>query len=90
MTASREEHAAVLLANGNVLVSVGNKKTLTLQTPLACAELYNPTTGTWTATGAMSSARSGYTSTVLTTGHVLNAGGSNAVNELSSAETYTP
>jgi N-acetylneuraminic acid mutarotase len=90
MTATREEHAAVLLANGNVLVSGGNKKTLTTQTPLASAELYNPATGTWTATGAMSSARSGHTSTVLTTGHVLNAGGSDAVNELSSAETTTP
>jgi hypothetical protein len=90
MTATREEHTAVLLANGNVLVSGGNKKTLTTQTPLASAELYNPTTGKWTATGSMSSARAGHTSTVLTTGHVLNAGGSDAVNELNSAETYTP
>jgi len=90
MTATREEHAAVLLANGNVLVSGGNKKTLTTQTPLASAELYNPTTGKWTATGSMSSARAGHTSTVLTTGHVLNAGGSDAVNELNSAEEYTP
>lgn len=90
MTATREEHTAVLLANGNVLVSGGNKKTLTTQTPLASAELYNPTTGKWTATGSMSSARAGHTSTVLTTGHVLNAGGSDAVNELDSAERYTP
>jgi N-acetylneuraminic acid mutarotase len=90
MTATREEHTAVLLANGNVLVSGGNKLTLTTQTPLASAELYNPAAGTWTATGAMSSPRSGHTSTVLTTGHVLNAGGSDAVNELDSAETYTP
>ena len=65
-TATREEHTAVLLANGNVLVSGGNKKTLTTQTPLASAELYNPTTGTWAATGSMSIARAGHTSTVLT------------------------
>ena len=90
MTATREEHVAVLLANGNVLVSGGNKKTLTAQTPLASAELYNPATGKWTATGSMSSARAGHTSTVLTTGNVLNAGGSDAVNELDSAEQYTP
>ena len=90
MTATREEHTAVLLANGNVLVSGGNKKTLTTQTPLASAELYNPTTGTWTATGSMSHARSGHTSTVLHNGNVVNAGGSDAVNELSSAELYTP
>jgi N-acetylneuraminic acid mutarotase len=90
MTATREEHTAVLLANGNVLVSGGNKKTLTTQTPLASAELYNPATGTWTATGSMSNARSGHTSTVLHNGNVVNAGGSDAVNELSSAELYTP
>jgi hypothetical protein len=90
MTATREEHTTVLLANGRVLVSGGNKKTLTTQTPLASAELYNPATGTWTATGSMSSARAGHTSTVLTNGHVVNAGGSDAVNELDSAEQYTP
>ena len=90
MTATREEHTAVLLASGNVLVSGGNKKTSTTQTPLASAELYNPAAGTWTATGSMSSARAGHTSTVLTNGHVLNVGGSDAVNELNSAETYTP
>jgi N-acetylneuraminic acid mutarotase len=90
MTATREEHTAVLLANGNVLVSGGNKKTLTQQTPLASAELYNPATGTWTATGSMSNARAGHTSTVLHNGNVVNAGGSDAVNELDSAELYTP
>lgn len=90
MTATREEHTEVLLANGNVLVSGGNKKTLTTQTPLASAELYNPATGTWTATGSMSNARSGHTSTVLHNGNVVNAGGSDAFNELNSAELYTP
>ena len=90
MTATREEHTAVLLANGNVLVSGGNKKTLTTQTPLASAELYNPTNGTWTATGRMSNTRAGHTSTVLHNGNVVNAGGSDAVNELNSAELYQP
>ena len=90
MVASREEHTAVLLANGSVLASGGNKLTLTTSTPLASAEIYNPATGTWTATGSMSNARSGHTSTVLTNGFVLNTGGSNAINELNSAELYTP
>jgi hypothetical protein len=49
MTATREEQTAVPLTSGNVPVSGGNKKTLTTQTPLARAELYNPATGTWTA-----------------------------------------
>jgi hypothetical protein len=41
-------------------------------------------------TGSMRSARPGHTSTVLTNGHVLNTGGSAAVNELNGAELYTP
>lgn len=90
MTATREEHTAVLLANGYVLVSGGNLKTLNTQTPLASAELYNPATGTWSVTGSMSSARAGHTSTVLTNGNVINAGGSDAFNELNSAEHYIP
>ena len=90
MTATRVEHTAVLLANGNVLVSGGNNQTVNGATPLASAELYNPTTGTWSTTGSMSNARAGHTSTVLHNGNVVNAGGSDAVNELNSAELYKP
>ena len=80
----------MLLANGNVLVSGGNKLTSTSSTPLSSAELYNPTTGTWTATASMNNARSGHTSTVLTNGYVVDCGGSNTVNELNSSEIYVP
>jgi len=90
MTATRVEHTAVLLANGKVLVSGGNNQTLGGATPLASAELYSPATGTWSATGSMSNARAGHTSTVLHNGNVVTAGGSDAVNELDSAELYTP
>lgn len=90
MTAPRVEHTAVLLSNGKVLVSGGNNQTLGGATPLASAELYNPATGTWSATGSMSNARAGHTSTVLHNGNVVTAGGSDAVNELDSAELYTP
>ena len=90
MTATRVEHTAVLLSNGNVLVSGGNNQTLGGVTPLASAELYNAATGTWSATGSMSNARAGHTSTVLHNGNVVNAGGSDAVTELDSAELYTP
>lgn len=90
MTATRVEHTAVLLSNGNVLVSGGNNQTINGATPLASAELYNPATGTWSATGSMSNARAGHTSTVLHNGKVVNAAGSDAVNELDSAELYTP
>ncbi|MGC2476976.1 MAG: kelch repeat-containing protein [Candidatus Sulfotelmatobacter sp.] len=90
MTATRVEHTAVLLANGKVLVSGGNNQTVNGATPLARAELYDPATGKWSATGSMSNARAGHTSTVLHNGNVVNAGGSDAVNELDSAELYQP
>jgi len=90
MTATRVEHTAVLLSNGKVLVSGGNNQTVNGATPLASTELYEPGTGKWSATGRMSTARAGHTSTVLHNGSVVNAGGSDAVNELDSAELYTP
>ena len=90
MTATRVEHTAVLLATGKVLVSGGYRQTSNVVTPLASAELYNPATGTWTATGSMSTARGDHTSTALTNGFVLNTGGSDTFNELNSAELYTP
>jgi hypothetical protein len=88
--AGRLEHTAVLLHNGKVLVSGGNKVTASTTTVLSSAELYNPATGAWTTTGTMRSPRVGHTSTVLTSGLALDAGGSNNTNELSSAEFYTP
>src|SRR5262249_13308944 len=55
------------------------------------AELYDPGTGTWTATGAMSTARGFHTATLLLNGKVLVAGGQNGIlNYLSSAELYDP
>jgi hypothetical protein len=49
------------------------------------AELYDPTTGTFTATGSMIAPRLGQTATLLQNGHVLIAGG-----EMASAELFNP
>jgi len=79
MNVLRENHQAVRLQNGQVLVAGGQNASGTL----ASAELYNPSTGTWTATGSMSTARSGFSLTLLSNGEVLAAQGT-------SAELYNP
>jgi hypothetical protein len=95
MTGPRSEHAAILLPSGKVLVvggvSPGNEV-------LATAELYDPTTGTWSPTGSMSVARAGHTLTLLPTGKALVVGGTQislipnleANAPLASAELYDP
>jgi large repetitive protein len=48
------------------------------------------TSGTWTNTGSLNTARAGHTSTLLPNGLVLVAGGENATGSLASAELFNP
>ena len=57
---------------------------------LASAELYDPATGTWTATGSLATARLDHTATLLPNGKVLVAGGIERHQRLASAELYDP
>ena len=57
---------------------------------LSSAELYDPASGTWTATGSLGTARYRHTATLLPSGKVLVAGGNDASAYLSSAELYDP
>ena len=72
-----------MLPNGKVLLAGGSNGGA-----LASAELYDPASGTWTATGSLGTAR--HTATLLPTGKVLVAGGSNSSGFLASAELYDP
>ena len=54
------------------------------------AELYDPTTGLWTKTGALKTARAGHTEALLRNGNVLITGGNGSGFYLSSAELYDP
>ena len=68
---AREVHTATLLPNGKVLVAGG----VDSRGPLASAELYDPTSGTWSATGSLATGRFLHTATLLPNGKVLVAGG---------------
>jgi hypothetical protein len=62
---------------------------------LGSAELYNPATGIWSATGGMAAARASHTATLLNDGTVLAAGGNEVGSSalpalLGSAELYDP
>lgn len=90
LNTSRLEHTATMLMNGNVLIAGGNNVTANNTIVLSSAELYKPSTGVWSKTGTMNSARVGHTATLLISGQVLAAAGSDANNDLTSAELYTP
>ena len=61
-----------MLPNGKVLVAGGDNDS----DFLASAELYDPASGSWTATGSLNTARDHHTATLLPNGKVLVAGGS--------------
>jgi hypothetical protein len=88
LNAARIKHTAILLSNGMVLVA-GGEADFQGTSPLTSAELYNPSSGTFTLTGPLSTARFGHTATLLNSGLTLIAGGTNT-NGLSSAELYYP
>ena len=92
MGTARDWHMLTLLSNGKILVSGGSSTDgFGTLLPLSSAELYDPATGTFSATGSMGTARYNPTATFLTSGKVLVAGGYNlAGGILQSAEVYDP
>ena len=109
MTAVRAGHTATLLNNGKVLITGGTTEiglagltdldllpedSINFIDSVASAELYDPATGEFTATGSMNLARSGHTATLLNNGMVLIAGGAGGKNggglATATAELYDP
>jgi N-acetylneuraminic acid mutarotase len=91
MNASRVNHTAVLLTNGQVLLAGGaDGCSGNACTSDATTELYDPTAGTFTNSQGLGTARSGHTSTLLSNGSVLLAGGIASGITLSSVEFYQP
>jgi hypothetical protein len=90
MTVSRTGQTATLLPDGHVLISGGVQDVgpgtvpIPLSPGIASAELYDPVSGTFTATGSMSNGRAWHTATLLVDGAILVTGTDN------SAELFSP
>lgn len=85
-------HTATRLGSGKVLVA-GGISTAIGEVVVASAELYDPATGQFTATGDLGAARADHTATLLLDGTVLVAGGFDRVDRgvpLDTAERFDP
>jgi hypothetical protein len=90
MLTGRFTHTASLLADGRVLVAGGFATLDHTRFASASAELYDPATGNFTATGGMNVARVWHAAVSLDDGRVLVLGGSDGSKTLASAELYDP
>ncbi len=97
MADARSGHTATRLLDGRVLVTGGGTQRVAGQRDandpsevVATAEIYDPATGTFSPTGAMTDARAGHTATLLLDGRVLMAGGANNAETVVTAEIYDP
>jgi hypothetical protein len=91
MTASRYAHTMTLLNNGKVLIAGGESCTSsTTCSALQTAEVYDPVSGTFSATGSLNAARFNAAAVALTSGQVLIAGGFDGTNFPANGELFDP
>jgi uncharacterized protein DUF6603/galactose oxidase-like protein len=86
----RGRHRSLPLRSGGVLV-IGGTSGPTHAASFRDVAVYEPSAGTWTATGRLAAGRSGFAATELTDGRVLVAGGAaNAGVPIATTEIFTP
>lgn len=85
---ARQQHAAVLLTDGRVILLGGSTRFESLEA-LADVEIYNPATGRGEAAPPLRSPRERHTATALPGGQILVVGGSHQ-NTVQGIESYTP
>jgi probable HAF family extracellular repeat protein len=89
MSTPRYATTLTTLSSGQVLIAGGVGGAPSFD-KLATAEIFDPLTGMWTATGSLTSPRSSHTATRLLDGRVLIAGGQDTDGDLATAELYGP
>ncbi len=91
MGTGRYFHTATLFQNGQVLVAGGETVVQSATRGLASAELFDPSTNSFSPTGSMTAARFLHTAVLLGNGTVLVAGGQGAgLYAMDSAELFDP
>lgn len=89
METARSSHTATRLLDGKVLFTGGIVGTQG-EGPTGLAELYDPSSETFSATGNMVDPRFGHTATLLDSGRILVAGGADGMSVIPRAEVYDP
>jgi subtilase family serine protease len=91
MTGPRLNATAVLLADGRVLVTGGwGRNIYPIEGIVATAEIFNPATNSFSATGSMSLGRNWHTATRLADGRVIVTGGDAMAGPTNTTEIYNP
>jgi N-acetylneuraminic acid mutarotase len=92
MTASQAAHTETLLASGEVLTTGGTTCDAAGGNcvVIATTQRYDPVSGTWSASGDLTTPRVNHTATLLATGTVLVTGGDASGNPFESTELYDP
>ena len=76
MAEDHMSHVTVRLNDGKVLTVGGRGRGSTVRPPrLARAEVYDPSTGEWTAAATMNEPRASHTATTMTDGRIIFVGG---------------
>ncbi|HVM48178.1 MAG TPA: kelch repeat-containing protein, partial [Candidatus Acidoferrum sp.] len=88
MNVARENHTAILLPNGQVLVTGGFGSSGSSGF-IGSSEVYDPVTGRWTLAGILVTAREYHTTSLLPNGKILAAAGEDSsFGPIASAELY--
>jgi hypothetical protein len=87
---TRTDHTATPLPDGRVLLAGGSGVLVGNREPLSTAELYDPATGLFSATGNLITAQWGHVAVIQGDGRVLILGGVGAWGSAAGMEVYDP